>query len=121
MCDVYEGWEMLPESTFGFCARSGLCLCASHGSLNIRCPCLFPNPANRSLAVKWRETYARQAGELEAAGAVVDARQARLRVQELDDLIRTMDVMQQAIDDGIYVPPSFLPRGPEEHKEQLDA
>ena len=119
--DAFEGIQRLPESMFGFCARSGLCLCTSHDSLNIRCPYLFPNPAKRPVAVKWREAYARQAGELEAAGAMVDACLARLRAQELDDLIRTMDLMQQAIDDGTYVPPSFLPPDPEENEEHLDA
>jgi transcriptional regulator with XRE-family HTH domain len=45
-----------------------------------------------------------KAQELEVEGATVDARQARLQVQELDDLINSMDVMQQAIDDGTRKP-----------------
>lgn len=121
MRDVFEGRQKRPETTFGYCARSGLCLCAFRGSLNLRCPALFPNPANRPLAVQWREIYARRSRELEAAGSMVDAHQARLRTLDLADLIRTMDAMQQAIDDGIYGPPSFLPRGPEEQKDHPDA
>jgi len=71
--------------------------------------------------IKWREVYAERARELEYRGATEDARQARSQVQELDDLIRIMDLVQQAINDGTYTPPYIFPPGHGEDEEHLDA
>jgi hypothetical protein len=50
--------------------------------------------------VYWRSVYARLASELEAKGNMVDARQVRLQVHDLDTLITEMDITQQSIEDG---------------------
>ena len=121
LLDVFERWHVLLETAFGFCGCVGLCPRGYNRNLCIGCPHLIPNPEKRPVAVIWRETYARQAEELEKAGATDDALQARMRVQGLDDLIRTMDLMQQAIDDGTYTPPFNLPPGHRDYEEHLDA
>lgn len=105
--EVFERWHVLLETAFGFCGRVGLCPRSYQRNLCIGCPHLVPDPRKRESAVKWRETYAKQAEELETEGAEVDARQVRLQIQELDDLINSMDVMQQAIEDGTRQP-AFL-------------
>ncbi len=102
--DVFERWQTLLETAFGFCGCTGLCPRGYHRSLCLGCPHLIPDPRKQGSAVKWRASYARQAEELEAEGATVDARQARLQVQELEDLINSMSVLQQAIDDGTRQP-----------------
>lgn len=105
--DVFERWQTLLETAFGFCGCTGLCPRGYHRSLCLGCPHLIPNPRKRESLAKWRTSYARQAKELEVEGATVDARQARLQVQECDDLLNCMDVMQQAMDDGTHKP-AFL-------------
>jgi hypothetical protein len=105
--DVFDRWQTLLETTFGFCGYVNLCPRGYHRSLCIGYPHLIPDPRKKESAVKWRESYARQAQELKAEGATVDARQAQLQAQELDDLINSMDMMQQAIDDG-QRQPTFL-------------
>jgi len=105
--DVFERWHVLLETAFGFCGRVGLCPRGYDRSLCIGCPHLIPDPKKRENAVKWRKSYARRVEELEAAGDTIDARQTRLQVQELDDLINSMDLLQQAIEDGTRQP-TFL-------------
>ncbi len=120
ICDVLERWQAPNETTFGFCAQVRLCSCDDTRSFGIGCPHLVPNPANRLAIIKWREVYAERARELESRGAMEDARQARSQVQKLDDLIRIMDLVQQAINDGTYTPPFIFPPGHGEDEEHLD-
>ena len=47
---------------------------------------------------------------------MVDARQVRLQVQELDELINSMDIMRQTIENGSYTP-QFLLLPAAEHPE----
>lgn len=101
---VFERWHVLLETTFGFCGRVGLCPRGYQRNLCIGCPHLVPDPRKRESATKWRAAYAQQAETLEAEGAHVDARQVRLQVQELDDLISGMDMLQHAIEDGTCKP-----------------
>lgn len=107
LSEVFECWHMLLETAFGFCGRVGLCPRGYARNLCIGCPHLVPDPRKRESACKWRVSYSRQAEELETQGESIDARQVRLQVQELDDLINSMDVMQQAINDGTRKP-AFL-------------
>jgi len=102
--EVFERWHVLLETAFGFCGRVGLCPRGYARNLCIGCPHLVPDPRKRENAVKWRASYARQAEELEAAGELVDARQVRLQVQELDTHLNEMDILQQAIEDGTRQP-----------------
>jgi hypothetical protein len=102
--DVFDRWHTLLETAFGFCGRAGLCPRGHNRSLCLGCPHLVPNPSKRPEAVKWRAAYAKQADELERDGALIDARQVRFQVQELDDLINSMKVMQQARDNGKHAP-----------------
>jgi hypothetical protein len=105
--EVFERWHVLLETTFGFCGRIGLCPRGYERSLCIGCSHLIPDPRKRENAVKWRKSYARRVEELEATGDTIDARQTRLQVQELDDLINSMDLLQQATLDGTRQP-AFL-------------
>ena len=98
--DVFERWQTLLETTFGFCGRVSLCPRGYQRNLCIGCPHLVADHRKRPIAVKWRNVYAKQAEEHERDGNTVDARQNRLLVRELDDLINSMDVMAQALDYG---------------------
>lgn len=118
---VIEHWQTLPVTTFGFCTQAVSCSCDGTRSFGIGCPHLVPNPAIRFVATKWREAYAQRARELEDRGATDDARQARVHVQELDNLLSTIDEIQQAIQDGPSTPPFILPPGHGEDEEHLDA
>lgn len=102
--ESFERWHTLLETAFGFCGCISLCPRGYRRSLCLGCPHLIPDPRKRGSVVKWRASYARQAEELEAEGATVDACQARLQVQECDDLINCMNMMQQAIEDGTRQP-----------------
>jgi hypothetical protein len=77
-----------------------LCPRGYQRNLCIGCPHLVADYRKRPIAAKWRNVYARQAEELDRDGNMVDARQSRLLVRELDDLINSMDVIAQALDYG---------------------
>lgn len=98
--DVFERWQTLLETTFGFCGRVSLCPRGYQRNLCIGCPHLVADHRKRPIAAKWRQVYAKQAEEHERDGNTIDARQNRLLVRELDDLINSMDVMAQALDYG---------------------
>jgi hypothetical protein len=121
LLDVFEHWHVLLETAFGFCGCVGLCPRGYNRNLCIGCPHLIPNPEKRPTAVTWRESYARQAEELEEEGNMVDGRQVRLQVQELDELINGMDIMRQAIEDGNYTPQFLKLPAPEYPEEPSDA
>jgi hypothetical protein len=106
--EVFERWHVLLETAFGFCGRTGLCPRGYQRNLCIGCPHLVPDPRKRANALKWRQAYAQQAEGLEQEGAAVDARQTRLQVQELSDLMKSMDLLQQAMEDRAYQPAFLL-------------
>jgi hypothetical protein len=54
--------------------------------------------------VHWCNAYGQYASELEAKGSVVDARQVRLHVQDLERHIKEMDLLQQSMLDGTLKP-----------------
>ena len=117
---VLEHRQMLPVTAFGLCTQPGTCSCDGTTSFGIGCPHLVPNPAKRFAVIQWREAFAELARELEARGAKDDALQARLRVHEFENLLSTIDEIQQTIQDGTSTPPFILPPGHGEDEEHLD-
>ncbi len=101
---VFERWQTLHPTAFGFCGSTTLCPRGTNRALCVGCPFLVPEPDNAWKAERWRASYARQADELERQGDERDARQARLVVRELDGLLATMRLLRQARDDGRYPP-----------------
>jgi hypothetical protein len=55
-------------------------------------------------ALVWRADYAKRAEMLEAQGNVIDARQARINVQFLDDMINVMRMQLEEEAGGRYIP-----------------
>ena len=81
------------------------------------------DPERLGAALSWRESYAKQAELLETQGNGIDARQARIKVQLLDDVITIMRLQLQAEADGSYIPlfkvlPSPHRKGKEEHETE---
>jgi hypothetical protein len=62
------------------------------------------DPEKLGSALAWRESYAQQATLLEAQGNLIDARQARIKVQQLDDMINVMRMQIQEEAAGRYIP-----------------
>jgi hypothetical protein len=107
---VFERWQTLHPTAFGFCGSTTLCPRGTNRALCIGCPFLVPEPSNAWKVEHWRASYARQADQLERQGDGRDARQARLAVRDLDALLATMRLLQQARDDGRYpLPQTWLP------------
>jgi hypothetical protein len=107
---VFEHWQTLHPTAFGFCGSTSLCPRGTNRALCVGCPFLVPEPDNAWKVEHWRASYARQAHELEQQGDERDARQARLVVRELDGLLATMRLLQEAREDGRYPPPhTWLP------------
>ncbi len=98
--ESFERWHTLLETAFGFCSNVDLCPRNYNRTLCIGCPHLVVDPRKCQQVVYWRSVYARLASELEAKGNMVDARQVRLQVHDLDTLITEMDITQQSIEDG---------------------
>jgi hypothetical protein len=118
---ILEQRQTLPVTTFGFCTQPSTCSCNGTRSFDIGCPHLVPNLAICIVVIQWRVAISERARELEARGAKDEARQARLRVQELDNLLSTLDEMQQAMQDGTSTPLFILPPGHGEDEEHRDA
>lgn len=62
------------------------------------------DPEKLGAALAWRESYAQQAVLFEAQGNAIDARQARIKVQLLDDMIAVMRMQLQEEAAGRYIP-----------------
>lgn len=101
---VYEQWHSLHPTAFGYCGCPGLCPRGYNRSLCIGCSFLIADPSRLGAAKAWRVAYARQAEVLELQGAFADARQGRILVQQLDDVINVMRLQVQAEADGNYNP-----------------
>ena len=101
---IFELWHALHPTALGYCGCPGLCPRGNDRSLCLGCPYLVTDPERLGVALSWRESYAKQAEVLEAQGNYIDARQARIKVQLLDDVIGVMRLQLQAEADGSYIP-----------------
>jgi hypothetical protein len=99
----------------------GLCPRGNDRALCLGCPYHVEDAEKIGAAFAWRSSYAKQAELLEIQGNVTDARQARIKVQQLDDMLNVMRLQIQAERDGRYIPlskilpsPSHIMRGNDE-------
>ena len=101
---VYEIWHALHPTALGNCGCPGLCPRGTNRSLCLGCRYHVEDPEKLGAALAWRASYARQAELLEAQGNVIDARQARIKVQLLDDMINVMRLQLEEEVAGHYIP-----------------
>ncbi len=120
---VYDQWQTLHPTALGNCGCPGLCPRGTDRALCIGCSYLVEDPERMGAALAWRASYAKLAELLEAQGNFIDARQARIKVQKLDDHINVMHLQVQAEADGRYIPlfkglPSPHHKTEESHEEE---
>lgn len=120
---VFELWHALHPTAFGYCGCPGLCPRGNDRALCLGCSYLVTDPERLGAALSWRESYVKQVELFEAQGNALDARQARTKVQLLDDVINVMRLQLQAEADGSYIPifkvlPSPHRKGKEEHEKE---
>lgn len=120
---VFEVWHALHPTALGNCGCPGLCPRGHNRALCFGCSYLITDPERIGAALSWRGSYAKQAELLEAQGNFIDARQARIKVQQLDDVINVMHLQLQAEADGSYIPlhkvlPSRHSEGEAHHEEE---
>lgn len=101
---VYEIWHALHPTALGNCGCPGLCPRGTDRSLCLGCRYHVEDPEKLGAALAWRASYARQAELLEAQGNAIDARQARIKVQLLDDMINVMRLQLEEEVAGHYIP-----------------
>jgi hypothetical protein len=101
---VYEIWHALHPTAFGHCGCPGLCPRGNDRSLCLGCSYHVEDPEKLGAALVWRESYAQQAALFEAQGNAIDARQARIKVQQLDDMINVMRMQLEKEAAGHYIP-----------------
>jgi hypothetical protein len=115
---VFELWHALHPTALGNCGCPGLCPRGNDRALCLGCSYLVTDPERMGAALVWRESYAKQAELLEAQGNVIDARQARIKVQQLDDVLNVMRLQFQAEADGSYIPLHKALRSPYQKVEE---
>jgi hypothetical protein len=101
---AYDLWHALHPTAFGYCSCPGLCPREQDRSLCLGCSYLVEDPEKLGAALVWRADYARQAALFEAQGNAADARQARIKVQLLDDMINVMRMQIEEETGGRYIP-----------------
>jgi acyl carrier protein phosphodiesterase len=101
---AYELWHALHPTAFGHCTCPGLCPREQDRSLCLGCGYHVEDPEKLGAALVWRADYAKQAALFEAQGNAVDARQARIKVQLLDDMINVMRMQLEEEAAGRYIP-----------------
>ncbi|HEU5374140.1 MAG TPA: hypothetical protein VFV38_01755, partial [Ktedonobacteraceae bacterium] len=101
---VFELWHALHPTALGNCGCPGLCPRGNDRALCLGCSYLVTDPERMGVALSWRTSYAKRAELLEAQGNFIDARQARIKVQQLNDVINVMRLQLQAEADGSYIP-----------------
>jgi len=115
---VFELWHALHPTALGHCGCPGLCPREGDRALCLGCSYLVTDPERMSAALSWRASYAKLAELLQAQGSLVDARQARIKVQQLDDIVTMMRLQRQAEADGSYIPLHKVLRSPTRHPEE---
>jgi hypothetical protein len=101
---IFDLWHALHPTALGYCGCPGLCPREADRSLCLGCSYLVTDPERLGVALSWRDSYAKQAEMLAAQGNFIDARQARIKVQLLDDVINVMRLQVQVEADGSYIP-----------------
>jgi hypothetical protein len=119
----YQQWHALHSTAFGNCCCPGLCPRENDRALCLGCRYLVEDATKLGAALTWRASYQHQAEFLEAQGNSVDARQARIKVQQLDDVISVMRMQLQREAEGSYIPlhkvlPSPSRKSEESHEEE---
>ena len=120
---VYEQWHTLHPTALGNCGCPGLCPRGNDRSLCLGCSYHVEDPEKLGAALAWRSSYAKQAELFQAQGNLIDARQARIKVQQLDDMINVMRMQLQEEASGHYIPvfkllPSPFCTPEETHEEE---
>ncbi|HEU5382930.1 MAG TPA: hypothetical protein VFV38_46575, partial [Ktedonobacteraceae bacterium] len=101
---VYEQWQTLHPTAFGNCGCPGLCPRGTDRSLCLGCSYHVEDSEKLGAVLVWRASYAKQAELLELQGNLIDARQARIKVQQLDDMINVMHMQQSEETARRYIP-----------------
>jgi integrase len=101
---VYDEWHTLHPTALGNCGCPGLCPRGNDRALCLGCPYHVEDAERIGAAFAWRDSYAKQAELLEMQGNFTDARQARIKVQQLDDMLNVMRLQLQAESEGRYIP-----------------
>jgi hypothetical protein len=101
---VYEIWHALHPTAFGYCGCPGLCPRGNDRAHCLGCSYHVEDPEKLGAAFVWRESYAKLAALCEAQGNAIDARQARIKVQLLDDMINVMQLQLEEEAAGRYFP-----------------
>ncbi len=117
---VYEIWHALHPTAFGHCGCPGLCPRGNDRAHCLGCGYHVEDPEKLGAALVWRESYAQQAALCEAQGNAVDARQARIKVQLLDDMINVMRMQLEEEAAGRYIPVFKLLPSPYRNTETND-
>jgi len=120
---VYDEWHTLHPTALGNCGCPGLCPRGNDRALCLGCSYHVEDPEKLGAALAWRASYAKQAELCEAQGNVIDARQARIKVQLLDDMINVMRMQLRQEATGNYIPlckvlPSPYLRAEESYEEK---
>jgi len=120
---VYEHWHTLHPTAFGNCGCPGLCPRGTDRALCLGCSYHVEDPAKLEAALAWRASYAQQAASLDAQDNFIDARQARIKVQHLDDMINVMRMQREEEAAGRYIPvfkvlPSPYRKTEAQHEEE---
>ena len=102
--EAYEVWHALHPTAPGNCGCPGLCPRGNDRSLCLGCSYHVEDPEKLGAALAWRESYAEQAKRFEAQGNAIDARQSRIKVQLLDDMINIMRMQIAEEAAGRYMP-----------------
>jgi hypothetical protein len=117
---IFDLWHALHPTALGYCGCPGLCPRDNDRALCLGCSYLVTDPERIGVALSWRDSYAKQAELLEAQGNAIDARQARIKVQLLDDVINVMRLQVQAEADGSYIPLHKVLPSPQGKREEGD-
>ena len=102
--ESFDIWHALHPTALGNCGCPGLCPRGNDRSLCLGCSYHVENPEKLGAALSWRISYAKQAELFEAQGSFIDARQARIKVQLLDDMLNVMRMQIEEEAAGRYIP-----------------
>jgi hypothetical protein len=117
---VYDEWHALHPTALGYCGCLGLCPRGNDRALCLGCSYHVEDSEKLGAVLAWRASYAKQAELFEAQGSVIDARQARIKVQMLDDMINVMRMQLQQEGTGKYIPLSRVLPSPYRKAEEND-